>query len=83
MDNMIKSRAKKVLRIEADAIRSLISRIDDNFEKAIEVLHNCKGRIVVTGMGKPGIIGQKISATLASLGSPSLWMHSAEAIHET
>ncbi|MFH1406863.1 MAG: KpsF/GutQ family sugar-phosphate isomerase [Candidatus Omnitrophota bacterium] len=78
---MIKARAKKVLEIEANAIRSLIPRIDDNFERAVKILYNCKGRIVVTGMGKPGIIGQKISATLSSLGTPSLWLHPAEAIH--
>ena len=78
---MLKKRAKEVLRIEADSIRQLISRIDKNFEKAIELIYACKGRVVVTGMGKAGIIGQKISATLASTGTPSLWLHSAEAIH--
>ena len=78
---MLKKRAKEVLRIEADSIRQLISRIDKDFEKAIEFIYACKGRVVVTGMGKAGIIGQKISATLASTGTPSLWLHSAEAIH--
>ena len=78
---MLKKRAKEVLRIEADSIRQLISRIDKDFEKAIELIYACKGRVVVTGMGKAGIIGQKISATLASTGTPSLWLHSAEAIH--
>ena len=77
---MIK-RAKQVLRIEAKAIEDLCSRLNKNFEKAVDLIALCRGRVVVTGMGKGGIIGQKISATLASLGSPSLWLHSAEAIH--
>ena len=74
-------RAKEVLRIESEAISSLIERIGRDFQKAVELLHNCGGRIVVTGMGKGGIIGQKISATLSSIGRPSLWLHPAEAIH--
>ncbi len=78
---MLKRRAKQVLKIEADSIRQLISRIGEDFEKAVELIYACKGRVVVTGMGKAGIIGQKISATLASTGTPSLWLHSAEAIH--
>lgn len=78
---MLKKRAKQVLKIEADSIRQLISRIDKDFEKAVELVYACKGRVVVTGMGKAGIIGQKISATLSSTGTPSLWLHSAEAIH--
>ncbi|MDP1853329.1 MAG: KpsF/GutQ family sugar-phosphate isomerase [Candidatus Omnitrophota bacterium] len=77
---MIK-RAKQVLKIEADAIRDLCKRLDKNFEKAVDLLVKCRGRVVVTGMGKGGLIGQKISATLSSLGTPSLWMHSAEASH--
>ncbi|MFH1655371.1 MAG: KpsF/GutQ family sugar-phosphate isomerase [Candidatus Omnitrophota bacterium] len=75
------ARAKEVLKIESDAIRSLISRIDKKFKKAVDLIYNCKGRVVVTGMGKGGIIGQKISATMSSVGTPSLWLHSAEAIH--
>jgi len=78
---MLKKRAKQVLKIEADSIRRLISRIDKDFDKAVELVYACKGRVVVTGMGKAGIIGQKISATLSSTGTPSLWLHSAEAIH--
>jgi len=78
---MIKKRAKEVLRIEAEAIRRLIPRIDSKFEKAVEMIYNCKGRVVVTGMGKPGFIAQKISATLSSLGTPSLFLHPAEALH--
>lgn len=78
---MLKKRAKQVLKIEADSIKQLISRIDKDFEKAADFIYACKGRVVVTGMGKAGIIGQKISATLSSTGTPSLWLHSAEAIH--
>ncbi|MBM3252560.1 MAG: SIS domain-containing protein, partial [Candidatus Omnitrophica bacterium] len=74
-------RAKQVLKIESDAIKSLINRIDDNFKKAVDLIYHCKGRVVVTGMGKGGIIGQKISATMSSVGTPSLWLHSVEAIH--
>jgi len=74
-------RAKEVLKIEADAIRSLIPRLNASFEKAVKLLLTAKGRIVVTGMGKPGIIAQKLSATLSSTGSPSLWLHPADAFH--
>jgi arabinose-5-phosphate isomerase len=74
-------RAKQVLKIEADAIRDLIKRIDENFSKATDLIAECKGRVVVTGMGKAGLIGQKISSTLSSLGTPSLWVHCVEAIH--
>ncbi len=74
-------RAREVLKIESDAIASLIDRIDDKFKDAVELIYGCSGRVVVTGMGKPGIIGRKISATLASTGTPSLFLHPAEAIH--
>lgn len=73
--------AKEVLRIEASGILELVDRIDKNFEAAVELLYRCKGRVVVTGIGKPGIIGRKISATFASTGTPSLWMHPVEAVH--
>jgi len=74
-------RARAVLRIEAEAIQRLIPRIGRSFEAAVHLLLGCKGRVVVTGMGKAGIIGQKLSATLASTGTPSYWVHPAEAIH--
>ncbi|MFA5334605.1 MAG: KpsF/GutQ family sugar-phosphate isomerase [Candidatus Omnitrophota bacterium] len=77
---MIK-RAKEVLRIEAAAISSLIGRIDNNFEKAVKIILACRGKAVVTGMGKPGFIGAKISATFSSTGTPSLYLHPADAIH--
>ena len=74
-------RAQAVLRIEAEAIRRLIPRINQAFEAAVHLLIACKGRVIVTGVGKAGIIGQKVSATLASTGTPSYWVHPAEAIH--
>ena len=74
-------RAKEVLRIESAAIRSLIPRINRSFDRVVKVLLGTKGRVVLMGMGKPGIIAQKISATLSSTGSPSLCLHPAEAFH--
>jgi arabinose-5-phosphate isomerase len=70
-----------VLEIEAQAIADVTSRIDATFDRALEILHSGPGRVVVTGMGKSGLIGQKISATLASTGTPSLYLHPADAIH--
>lgn len=72
---------KQVLQTEADAIRSLLSRVDKAFAEAVRVMLGCKGHVIVTGMGKAGLVGQKISATLASTGTPSLFLHPAEAIH--
>jgi arabinose-5-phosphate isomerase len=73
--------ARDVLLLESEAIKNLISCLNHNFKKAINLIFNCKGRVVVTGIGKAGIIGQKISATLASTGTPSFWIHSSEARH--
>jgi arabinose-5-phosphate isomerase len=73
--------ARKVLRIEAEAILALLDRLDQRFEQALDVLEACRGRIVTTGMGKSGIIAHKLAATFASTGSPSLFLHPAEAIH--
>jgi len=78
--NVIK-RAKEVLEIEAQAIRLLKGRLGRGFIQAIELVLKSKGRVVVSGMGKTGIIAQKFSATLASTGTPSLFLHTAEAIH--
>ncbi|MDP2939259.1 MAG: KpsF/GutQ family sugar-phosphate isomerase [Candidatus Omnitrophota bacterium] len=78
---MTLKRAKEVLKVEAQAINRLIGRLNEDFLKAVDLMYRCKGRVVITGMGKAGIVGQKISATLSSLGTPSLWLHSAEAIH--
>jgi arabinose-5-phosphate isomerase len=73
--------AKRVLRIEAEAIQGLAARLDGKFERAVEILFACKGRVVVTGMGKSGLIGRKIAATFSSTGTPSLFLHPAEAVH--
>src|SRR3990170_2426903 len=72
---------KKVLDIEARAIDCLKSRLNHSFSDAISLLYNCKGRVVVTGMGKSGLIGKKISATFASTGTPSFFLHPADGIH--
>lgn len=74
-------RARQVLEIEAKAVSALRSRVGSAFEKAVGVMVKAKGRVVVSGMGKTGIIAQKFSATLASTGTPSLYLHTAEAIH--
>ncbi len=71
----------KVLQIEAEALSRLIARIDQRFVDAVNALHRCEGRVVVSGMGKSGIIGKKISATLASTGTPSFFLHPAEGLH--
>jgi arabinose-5-phosphate isomerase len=73
--------ARKVLRIEADAIASLIDRIGNDFERALDLLFECRGRVIVTGMGKSGIICRKIAATLSSTGTSAWFLHPAEAIH--
>ncbi|MFZ0634134.1 MAG: KpsF/GutQ family sugar-phosphate isomerase [Candidatus Acidiferrales bacterium] len=73
--------AKRVLRIESEAIAGLIDRLDARFDQAVELLFRCKGRVVVTGMGKSGLIGRKLAATFASTGTPSLFLHAAEAAH--
>lgn len=78
--NLIK-RAKEVLDIEALAIKGLKSRIGKSFEEALRLILKAKGRVVVSGMGKTGIIARKFSATLASTGTPSLFLHTAEAVH--
>jgi arabinose-5-phosphate isomerase len=74
-------KAQEVLKIEAKAISDLVPRVGKNFKEAIKILSDTKGFIIVTGMGKPGFIAQKISATLASLGISSIFLHPAEAIH--
>jgi len=74
-------RAADVLRIEADGIVSIIERLDHNFLRAIELLAGCSGKVVVTGMGKSGLICRKIAATLASTGTPSFFLHSGDAVH--
>ena len=73
--------AERVLRIEAEAILGLIAKLDERFERAVELLRACAGRVIVTGMGKSGLIGRKIAATLASTGTPAYFLHPAEGVH--
>jgi arabinose-5-phosphate isomerase len=73
--------ARKVLEIEARALSELVGRLDAGFLRAVEILLACEGRVVVTGMGKSGLVGQKISATFSSTGTPSFFLHPAEALH--
>jgi len=73
--------ARRVLQIEAQAIQDVLTRLDAGFERAVDLLFACKGRVVVTGMGKSGLIARKISATLSSTGTPSFFLHPAEALH--
>src|SRR2546427_7606053 len=73
--------AREVIRAEADAVAQLGARLNGAFARAVEMVLACPGRVVVTGMGKPGFIAQKISATFASTGTPSLFLHPAEALH--
>jgi arabinose-5-phosphate isomerase len=73
--------ARKVLQTEAAAILALVDRVDERFDKAIDLLRQCRGRVILTGMGKSGVICQKISATLSSTGTPSFFLHPAEAMH--
>ncbi|HTM27664.1 MAG TPA: KpsF/GutQ family sugar-phosphate isomerase [Vicinamibacterales bacterium] len=73
--------AKKVLRIEAAAILGLVERLNGDFERAVDLLYECKGRVIVTGMGKSGIICRKIAATFSSTGTSAFFLHPAEAIH--
>src|SRR4051812_23447479 len=73
--------AKRVLEVEAAAIRGIIAHLDQSFIDAVELIAGCRGRVVTMGVGKSGIICQKVSATLASTGTPSFFMHPTEAIH--
>ena len=73
--------ARKVLETEAAAILGLVARLDDRFDRAIDLLLHCRGRVILTGMGKSGIICQKIAATLNSTGTASVFLHPAEALH--
>ncbi len=78
---MILEEAKKVIRIEAEALYALAEAIDDTFKSAVELILTCRGRVVVTGMGKSGLIGQKIASTFSSTGTPSFFLHPAEGVH--
>lgn len=74
-------RAARVLRLEAEAILALLPRLDERFDRAVDALFQCSGRVIVAGMGKSGLIGRKIAATLASTGTPSYFLHPAEGMH--
>ena len=78
---MIRKNAKEVIRKEAEAVARLEKKIDENFVKAVELILKCKGRVIVTGIGKSGIIGKKIAATLTSTGTASFFLHPTEGIH--
>ena len=73
--------AKRVIQVEADALQAMAGRIDASFEQAVELVLASKGRVVVCGMGKSGLVGQKIASTMASTGTPALFLHPAEGIH--
>lgn len=73
--------ATRVLKIEAEAVYSLIHKIDESFERAVELILKAKGKVVITGIGKSGLIGKKIASTLTSTGTPALFLHPAEGLH--
>src|SRR5437016_5499154 len=77
----VRALAERVLRLEAEAILGVIPTLDERFERAVELLHTCAGRVIVTGIGKSGLIGRKIAATLASTGTPAYFLHPAEGVH--
>ncbi len=81
MEDVMLEQARQVLRMEAEAVLEQVERIDEHFEAAVEMILACPGRTVITGMGKSGIIGRKMAATLASTGTPSFYLHPAEGIH--
>lgn len=74
-------RAQEVLKIEAESILSLIDKVDENFSRAVDIICNLKGRVIVTGIGKSGLIGKKIVATLTSTGTPAIFLHPVEGLH--
>jgi len=73
--------ARRVFETEAQAILGLVPQLDASFERALDVLQGCTGRVILTGMGKSGIIAHKISSTLSSTGTPAIFLHAAEAVH--
>src|SRR4030067_3586933 len=78
---MILKTAKQVLKIEAESILNLIDKINGSFVRAVDLISTCKGKVALTGIGKSGFIGKKIASTLASTGTPALFLHPAEGIH--
>ncbi|MEX1139647.1 MAG: KpsF/GutQ family sugar-phosphate isomerase [Bacteroidota bacterium] len=80
MDSSIE-KGREVIRIEAEAVAALVSRIDANFAKAVELIYQCKGRVIVTGMGKSGLVARKIVATMNSTGTSAIFLHPSDAVH--
>src|SRR5512136_1527847 len=80
-ENQSLTRDKDVLRIEAEGILRLIDKVGKSFEKAVELIYKSKGRVIVTGIGKSGLIGKKIVATLTSTGTPAIFLHPVEGMH--
>lgn len=80
-DDALLDRAAETLRIEAEAVRSLVPRLGEPFREAVRMIKDLEGRLVITGMGKSGAIGRKLSATFASTGTPAFFMHPAEGLH--
>ena len=77
----VRELGERVLRLEGESVLALCARVDDRFVDAVTALHRCRGRVIVTGMGKSGLIGRKIAATLASTGTPAYFLHPAEGVH--
>ena len=73
--------AKKVIELEIEALRCLLDKIDENFEQAAELIKECTGRVIITGVGKSGHIGRKSAASFASMGTPAFFMHATEGVH--
>jgi arabinose-5-phosphate isomerase len=73
--------ARRVIETEAEAVRALVDRLDERFARAVTLVETCRGRVVVTGMGKSGLVGKKLAATLAATGTPALFLHPAEGVH--
>jgi arabinose-5-phosphate isomerase len=80
-DSRLRETARRVLGLESSAVAALVDRLDESFDRAAELLVGCRGRVIVTGMGKSGIICQKLAATFSSTGTPAFFMHPAEALH--
>lgn len=73
--------AKEVIRIEAEAVAALMNKINSSFQQAVDIIFNCKGRVIITGMGKSGLIARKIVATMNSTGTPAIFLHPSDAVH--
>jgi len=73
--------AREVIQIEAEAVQGLLDRLDENFVRAVKMMLACRGRVVVTGIGKSGLVGRKIVATLTSTGTPAIFLHPVEGLH--